>query len=72
MTVLATLASIYIPEFSTMMAFLGSFSAFILCILGPIAAKVALQGHCGWIDGLLLCIVLSMTVWGTTVAFLDY
>ncbi|CAK5278331.1 unnamed protein product [Mycena citricolor] len=52
-------------------AFLGSFSAFLLCILGPIAAKVSIERRCGLFDGLIMMIALVMAVWGTGAAFLD-
>ena len=41
-TCLAVLVSVVVPEFSAMMAFLGAFSAFMLCVIGPVAAKIAL------------------------------
>ncbi|KAG7099387.1 hypothetical protein E1B28_001242 [Marasmius oreades] len=67
--ILVTLASvsvsIAVPEFSAMMAFLGSFSAFMLCIIGPVAAKVALERECGLADGVILAIGVVMAVWGT-------
>ena len=74
LAVLSVLVSISIPEFSSMMAFLGSFSAFMICVIGPVSAKVMLEG--GWKkiqlhDLLLLLIAIVMAAWGTTVAFLD-
>jgi len=68
-TCLAVLVSILIPEFSSVMAFLGSFSAFMLCVIGPISAKVALAGRCGWGDAVLLATGLIMAAWGTFAAF---
>lgn len=62
--------SIYIPEFSVMMAFLGSFSAFCLSIVGPIAAKVKIEGRCGLLDAAIMLIGIVMAVWGTIAAFL--
>jgi solute carrier family 32 (vesicular inhibitory amino acid transporter) len=41
---LAVAVSILLPDFSSMMAFLGSFSAFAICVIGPICAKIALEG----------------------------
>ena len=40
---LTVAVSIFIPEFGSMMAFVGSFSAFVLCVIGPVAAKMALE-----------------------------
>ncbi|KAJ6476368.1 transmembrane amino acid transporter protein-domain-containing protein [Mycena sanguinolenta] len=70
-TLLSVAVSILVPEFSAAMAFLGSFSAFVLCVIGPIAAKVALERRCGVFDGLVLVLALVMGVWGTGAAFLD-
>lgn len=53
------------------MAFLGSFSAFVLCVIGPIAAKVAIEGRCGFFDGFVMVLAIVMAVWGTGAAFLD-
>ncbi|KAF8140795.1 transmembrane amino acid transporter protein-domain-containing protein [Mycena galopus ATCC 62051] len=70
-TLLSVAVSILVPEFSAAMAFLGSFSAFVLCVIGPIAAKVALERRCGVFDGVVLVLALAMGVWGTGAAFLD-
>ena len=71
--ILVTLASVSVsvavPEFSAMMAFLGSFSAFVLCIIGPVVAKVALERKCGTTDALILLVGVTMAVWGTWSAF---
>lgn len=69
-TLLSVVVSIVVPEFSSMMAFLGSFSAFMICVIGPLAAKIALENHCSTFDGLTLSIGIVMAVWGTTVAFI--
>jgi len=61
--------SILVPGFSTVMAFLGSFSAFVLCVIGPVCAKIALEGKCAWYDGFLLIIGTVMAAWGTFTAF---
>lgn len=68
-TVSAVTVSILVPEFSTVMAFLGSFSAFVLCVIGPVSAKVALAGRCGPFDALLLGLGVVCAVWGTVSAF---
>ncbi|THU94817.1 hypothetical protein K435DRAFT_667480 [Dendrothele bispora CBS 962.96] len=73
--IIVTLASvgvsIAVPEFDAMMAFLGSFSAFMICIIGPIAAKVALERKCGILDGFILIVGVVMAVWGTGSAFVS-
>lgn len=61
--------SILVPEFSVVMAFLGSFSAFMLCVIGPISAKSAMLGRWGVWDIILLVIATVMAAWGTIAAF---
>lgn len=68
-TCASVVVSIYIPEFSVMMAFLGSFSAFCLSIVGPIAAKVKIEGKCGIFDAAVMFMGSVMAVWGTMAAF---
>ncbi|KAJ7677023.1 transmembrane amino acid transporter protein-domain-containing protein [Mycena polygramma] len=70
-TLLSVAVSILLPEFSAAMAFMGSFSAFVLCVIGPIAAKVALERRCGVFDGLVIILAVVMAMWGTSAAFLD-
>ena len=52
------------------MAFLGAFSAFLICIVGPISAKVAIEGRCSATDAILFGIVFAMMVWGTLASFM--
>ncbi|KAH7924856.1 hypothetical protein BV22DRAFT_1012389 [Leucogyrophana mollusca] len=66
---LSVAVSILVPEFSSLMAFLGSFSAFVICVIGPISAKVALSGRCSLFDASMLLIASVMAVWGTVAAF---
>ncbi|KAG1757395.1 transmembrane amino acid transporter protein-domain-containing protein [Suillus lakei] len=66
---LSILVSILVPEFSSLMAFLGSFSAFMICVIGPISAKIALEGRCSFVDVSLLAIAVVMATWGTLAAF---
>ncbi|KAI0961460.1 hypothetical protein AcV7_000553 [Taiwanofungus camphoratus] len=68
-TVCSVLVSIFVPEFSSMMAFLGAFSSFLLCVIGPVSAKVALAGKCGAWDAFLLTSGIIMATWGTITAF---
>ncbi|KAI0094699.1 transmembrane amino acid transporter protein-domain-containing protein [Irpex rosettiformis] len=69
LTSFSVAVSILVPEFSSMMAFLGSFSAFLICVIGPVSAKVALAGRCGLWDGVLLVTAVAMAAWGTGAAF---
>ncbi|PAV21981.1 amino acid transporter [Pyrrhoderma noxium] len=66
---LSVAVSIFIPDFSSMMAFVGSFSAFILCVIGPVSAKIALSRKCSWADAGLMGIAIIMAAWGTIAAF---
>ena len=66
---LTVAVSIFIPEFGSMMAFVGSFSAFVLCVIGPVAAKMALERRFAAQDvGLMIFAVVS-AAWGTVAAF---
>lgn len=68
LTSFAVIVSILVPEFGSMMAFLGSFSAFLICVIGPVSAKAALAGRCGFFDAALLMIAVVMAAWGTVAA----
>ncbi|KAJ7166662.1 transmembrane amino acid transporter protein-domain-containing protein [Mycena filopes] len=70
-TLLSVAASILVPEFSAAVAFLGSFSAFILCVIEPIAAKIALERRFGLFDGFVLLLAVGMAIWGTKAALED-
>ncbi|EJD55658.1 hypothetical protein AURDEDRAFT_49921 [Auricularia subglabra TFB-10046 SS5] len=61
--------AVLVPDFSASMAFLGSFSAFVLCVLGPIMAKVGVEGRVGVLDAILLAISTAMAAAGTAAAF---
>ena len=72
LTLLSVAVSILIPEFASIMAVLGSTFSFLLCIIGPVSAKIALAGglrRCGLGDGVLLVVSVGMAVWGTICAF---
>ena len=71
LTLLSVGVSIAIPEFASVMAVLGSTFSFLLCIIGPVSAKVALAGGCGVWDGLLLATSSAMALWGTACAFMS-
>ncbi|KAL4243589.1 amino acid/polyamine transporter 2 family protein [Abortiporus biennis] len=66
--VISVITSILVPEFSSMMAFLGSFSSFLLCVIGPVSAKIALTGRASWLDLVILITGIIMAVWGTGAA----
>lgn len=66
---LSVAVSILVPEFSSMMAFLGAFSAFLLCVIGPVSAKIALNGRANLWDVFLLVTAVVMATWGTGAAF---
>ena len=68
-TFLSVLVSILVPEFDSVMAFLGSFSAFLICVIGPLSAKAWLVGRLGFWDALLLLVAVAMAAWGTGAAF---
>ena len=68
-TTLSIAVSIMIPEFSSMMAFVGSFSAFMISIVGPVVAKVVIDRKCGCLDAFIIIVGTIMAVWGTVAAF---
>jgi len=68
-TSLSITVSIMIPEFSSMMAFVGSFSAFMISIVGPVIAKVMIDRRCGCFDTFIIVFGTIMAVWGTVAAF---
>ncbi|KAI0662739.1 transmembrane amino acid transporter protein-domain-containing protein [Cubamyces menziesii] len=75
LTALAVAVSILVPEFASVMAVLGSTFSFVLCVIGPVSAKIALGGGdgsgCGMWDGVLLVVSTVMAVWGTVCAFMS-
>ncbi|KAJ7169584.1 transmembrane amino acid transporter protein-domain-containing protein [Mycena filopes] len=69
-TLLSVMMSVLVPGFSEILAFLGCSSAFMLCVIGPLAANASISGRCGFVDGLIMVVALSMAVWGTVALFL--
>jgi len=65
---LSVLVSILVPDFSSMMAFLGAFSSFLLCVIGPLSANIALNARANTWDSLLLVVAVVMATWGTVSA----
>jgi solute carrier family 32 (vesicular inhibitory amino acid transporter) len=66
---LAVGVSILVPDFGTIMAILGSFSVFVLCVIGPIVAKMSLEGKVTIMDVMILTSSIVMALWGTMAAF---
>jgi solute carrier family 32 (vesicular inhibitory amino acid transporter) len=66
---LAVAVSILVPDFGTIMAILGSFSVFVLCVIGPIVAKMSLEGKGTIVDVVILTCSIVMALWGTVAAF---
>ncbi len=68
-TFLAVGVSIAVPDFSAVMSFLGSVSAFLICVIGPLAANIAITGKWSVFDGIVLVSATIMAIWGTGAAF---
>jgi vesicular inhibitory amino acid transporter len=66
---LTVAVSILVPDFGTIMAILGSFSVFTLCVIGPIAAKMSLEREAKIVDVVILTSSIVMALWGTVAAF---
>jgi solute carrier family 32 (vesicular inhibitory amino acid transporter) len=66
---LAVTVSILVPEFGSIMAILGSFSVFTLCVIGPVAAKISLDRKATIMDVAILLSSTVMALWGTGAAF---
>jgi vesicular inhibitory amino acid transporter len=65
---LAVIVSILVPDFGSIMAILGSFTVFALCVIGPIAAKISLERRATVLDVLLMISSIIMALWGTVAA----
>ncbi|KAG8926700.1 hypothetical protein FRC00_002635 [Tulasnella sp. 408] len=68
LAVIVVIVAIYVPDFTTSMAFLGAFSAFLLCVIGPLAAKMAIERRVTWYDSLMIVVATIMAVWATYIA----
>lgn len=66
---LTVAVSILVPNFGSIMAILGSFSVFALCVIGPILAKLSLERRATVVDVLILMSSIVMALWGTVAAF---
>ncbi|KZT59702.1 hypothetical protein CALCODRAFT_430659 [Calocera cornea HHB12733] len=65
------LTAILIPSFSIVMSFLGAFSAFLLCVIGPVSAKCAVEGRWKWYDVIILVVACLMALTGTIAGFME-
>ncbi|KAG8986496.1 hypothetical protein FRB94_014061 [Tulasnella sp. JGI-2019a] len=68
LTIFVVVVAICIPDFGIMMAFLGAFSAFTLCVIGPLAAKMSLERRIGFMDLIMLIVAVIMASWATYIA----
>ena len=64
-TLIAIAVSIAFPEFSSMMGLLGAVFSFLICVIGPISAKIAIYKTCSKLDISILLIGIAMASWGT-------
>lgn len=69
--------AISVPQFGVVMSLLGAFSAFTLCVTGPLAVELAINGGTkqrGWrgtLDVVLLVASVLMGGWGTISCILN-
>lgn len=68
LAIVVVLVAIYVPDFTTSMAFLGAFSAFTLCVIGPLAAKMSVERRITFHDTVLIVIATIMATWATYIA----
>ncbi|KZO96226.1 hypothetical protein CALVIDRAFT_515013 [Calocera viscosa TUFC12733] len=71
LSLLIVLTAILIPSFSIAMSFLGAFSAFLLCVIGPVCAKCAVEGRWKWYDVGILVMGCLMALTGTVAGFMQ-
>lgn len=64
-TMVVVAVSIAIPEFGSIMGFIGTVFAFLMSFIGPICAKIAFEKRCSGSDALMVVIGVSMASWGT-------
>jgi vesicular inhibitory amino acid transporter len=53
------------------MAFMGSFGAFTVCIIGPVSVHICLHGARWW-DIAILIMAIVMAIWGTAAVFTSF
>lgn len=66
---LVVTVSILVPDFGSFLAVLGSFLVFTLCVIGPVAAKMAIHRQVTTIDATILMVSILMAICGTVAAF---
>lgn len=66
----AVTVAIAVPDFGVIMSLLGAFSAFTICVIGPLAAQIAINGKTTK-DVVLLVLSIGMGAWGTGACVLD-
>ncbi|KAF8634006.1 hypothetical protein AX15_001180 [Amanita polypyramis BW_CC] len=71
LTVAVVVAAIIFPQFSVVNAFVGSFSCFMVNVIGPLAAKISVHGRCSVLDGTITAAALVMAIWGTFAVFMS-
>jgi len=71
LTSLSVGVSILVPEFSSVMGLLGSCFAFVICIIGPVSAKMVIMKKVEWYDAVLILVCVVMAIWGTWSSFMD-
>ncbi|KAK0481187.1 transmembrane amino acid transporter protein-domain-containing protein [Armillaria luteobubalina] len=69
-TLLTVVVSIMVPDFGRVTELMGSFSAFLIVVICPIGAKIAITRACGFFDILVLGISFLVGTWGTITAFM--
>lgn len=65
MTFLSVAVSVAFPEFTSMVGILGAVFSFLLCVIGPICAKIAIEKTWTKWDILIVSIGVAMGSWGT-------
>ncbi|KAF8342961.1 transmembrane amino acid transporter protein-domain-containing protein [Cantharellus anzutake] len=73
LTISIVAVAIAVPHFGVVLSILGAFSAFTLCIIGPLAAKLSIFETSFWercFDYVLLALCIVMAGWGTFAAIM--
>lgn len=68
---IVVIVAIMVPEFGIVMSFLGALIAFALCVIGPLAAKMAITERCEKVDLAFLVTAAIMGIWGTIACVVD-
>ena len=65
MAFMAVAVSIAVPEFSSMLGILGNVFSFLLCIIGPLCAKMVIEKNLTKFDVSMMLIGVAMASGGT-------